>query len=93
MRLNKRTVFYYTAFTVMACMVYFPLSFLFIEGAKLLFGQDILDYMFATMFRFAIANIIYYTVLLIVGGSIVGWVNKKFLIKAFKFNEINVVRR
>jgi len=95
MRLKIKTVSYWVSYTILACMVYFPLSYLFIEAVKLVFGPDILDYMLTheSMFRYVVAHLIYFSVLFLVGGTIVNWVNKKFLIKAFKFNEINGVRR
>ena len=73
MRLKLKTISYWVSYTILACMVYFPLSYLFIEAVKLVFGPDILDYMLT--------------------HESINWVNKKFLMKAFKFNEINGVRR
>lgn len=95
MRLKLKTISYWVSYTILACMVYFPLSYLFIEAVKLVFGPDILDYMLTheSMFRYVVAHLIYFSVLFLVGGSIVNLLNKKFLIKAFKFNEINGVRR
>ena len=95
MRLKLKTVSYWVSYTLLACMVYFPLSCLFIAVVKLIFGPDILDYMLTheSMFRYVVAHLIYFSVLFLVGGSIVNLLNKKFLMKVFKFNEINGVRR
>lgn len=95
MRLKLKTVSYWVSYTLLACMVYFPLSYLFIVVVKLVFDPDILDYMLTheSMFRYVVAHLIYFSVLFLVGGSIVNVLNKKFLMKVFKFNEINGVRR
>lgn len=94
MRLKLKTISYWVSYTVLACVVYFPLSYLFIETVKLVFGPDILDYMLAqSMFRYVVAHLIYFSVLFLVGGSIINVLNKKLLMKVFKFNEINGVNR
>ena len=95
MRLKMKTISYWVSYTILAYMVYLLIGYLFIEAVKLVFGPGIIDYILTreSMFRYVVAHLIYLSVLLLVGGSILNLLNKKFLMKVFKFNEINGVRR